>query len=92
MIPCALSSMLSSVQNRKCKQSFKDSDSWPIFQAPETGIYYFYLAGDEQCALYLSTNDKGENKKRIIFLTDGMNTKKEEWDKWVTSAKIMIEA
>ena len=52
-------------------------------QAPQTGIYVFYLAGDDECAVYLSTNDKPENKKRIILLPNGRHTTKEQWDKYV---------
>ena len=29
----------------------------------------------------MSTNDKEENKKRIILFPENMVTKKEEWDK-----------
>ena len=53
----------------------------PFFQAPETGSYILYLSGSDECALYLSTDEKAENKNRIVFLPKGIKTKKEEWDK-----------
>lgn len=54
-----------------------------FFQAPETGAYILYLSGSDECALYLSADDKPENKKRILLLPKGRKTKKEEWNKYV---------
>ena len=46
----------------------------------------FYLAGDDECALYMSTNDKPENKEGIIHLR--RYTNKDEWARYV-SIKIL---
>ena len=50
--------------------------------APETGTYYFYVSGNNQSEISLSTNSEESNKVRIAYQEDW--TSNEEWDKFDT--------
>ena len=56
-----------------------------------TGNYTFYVAGDDNTDLFLSTNNLPENKSRIAYHTDWTNYR--QWDKFTTqqSASISLE-
>ncbi len=47
---------------------------------PETGFYYFWIAGDDRAELNLSTDGNPANKQRIAFL-DGKNTGRYQWNR-----------
>ena len=49
------------------------------FIAPQSGLYKFVAACDDQCKIYLSTDDKEANKKEIIHV-EGW-TYYNQWDK-----------
>jgi len=53
-----------------------------ILKAPETGTFYFWVEGDDNVALSLSTDDSELNKTRIAY-HDGW-TFPEEWNKFPT--------
>jgi photosystem II stability/assembly factor-like uncharacterized protein len=38
--------------------------------APTTGSYTFWVAGDNNCELWLSTNNQASNKVKIAYHTD----------------------
>jgi hypothetical protein len=51
------------------------------FQAPETGTYTFYVSGDDQCQLSISTDENPNNLKMYILFPSGMWTKVNQYDK-----------
>ncbi|APQ16448.1 Ig-like domain-containing protein [Maribacter hydrothermalis] len=53
-----------------------------ILQAPETGTYYFWVSGDDNVELNLSTDDNFENKTRIAYHNNWSNFS--EWNKYAT--------
>ena len=55
------------------------------------GEYIFWISGDDQVELWLSTDDDPANKKRIAYHTGW--TQKREWDRYATqqSAPITLE-
>jgi hypothetical protein len=59
---------------------------------PQTGSYTFFISGDDDCELWLSTDDNPANKSKIA----GFNgwTYPRQWDKFPsqTSATITLEA
>ena len=50
-------------------------------KAPETGSFVFYMTCQDECELWLSTDDKTVNKRRIIFVPFGLNLTWNQWDK-----------
>ena len=60
--------------------------------APATGNYTFYIAGDDNTELWLSTNDNPVDKQKIAYSTSW--TKAREWTKYATqkSAVITLQA
>jgi hypothetical protein len=48
-----------------------------------TGSYTFYLSGDDDCELWLSTDANPANKVRIAHITGGW-TSSREWTKYTT--------
>ncbi|WP_103071280.1 family 20 glycosylhydrolase [Aquimarina sediminis] len=56
--------------------------------APETGTYYFWVAGDDHVELSLSTDSSVENKRKIAHHTRWTNHK--QWDKFETQKSIGI--
>lgn len=61
--------------------------------APITGTYIFYIAGDDNCELYLSTDDNPANKKRIAHIS-GVDTAAfsgaKQWNKFPTQKSVAI--
>ncbi len=57
--------------------------------APETGTYYFWLAGDNYAELYLSSDNTAANASRIAFV-HGF-TDNEEWSKFASQRSVGIE-
>jgi ELWxxDGT repeat protein len=59
---------------------------------PASGAYTFWIAGDDQVELSLSTDDNPANKRRIAYHTGWTN--KREWTKYATqqSASITLQA
>ena len=58
---------------------------------PSVGEYIFWISGDDQVELWLSTDDDPANKRRIAYHTGW--TQKREWDRYPTqqSAPITLE-
>ena len=59
---------------------------------PQPGRYIFWIAGDDQVELWLSTDDNPANKKKIAYHNGWTN--KREWTKYATqqSFSIALEA
>lgn len=57
-----------------------------------SGTYTFWIAGDDNAELYLSTNDNPANKSRIAYVNGWTNSR--EWSKYSTqrSANITLTA
>jgi hypothetical protein len=49
---------------------------------PQTGNYTFWIAGDDNCELWLSSNENPQAKKRIAFV--GGYTNSRQWDKYAS--------
>ncbi len=58
----------------------------------QSGEYTFYVSGNKEAALYLSPNDKFEDRQKIAFVSGG--TDAQEWDKseTQTSKAVTLEA
>ena len=56
--------------------------------APTSGNYTFWIAGDDNCELWLSTNDQEGNKQRIAY-HNGF-TWIREWNKYATQKSVVI--
>lgn len=56
--------------------------------APESGTYMFYIAGDNQCELWLSPTASGFDKSRAAFVPG--YTGIEEWDKYPMQTSVPI--
>ena len=56
---------------------------------PATGPYIFWIAGDDQVELWLSTDDNPANKRRIAYHTGWTN--KRQWTKYSTQHSAVIE-
>lgn len=63
-----------------------------LLTVPETGYYTFYIAGDDNAVLSLSTDDKPANLKKIAEITEWTNPR--EWYKYASqkSEQIFLEA
>lgn len=61
-------------------------------QPPVNGRYTFWLAGDDDCELWLSTDDNPKNKRKIAYI-DGW-TRTYQWNKYDSqkSASISLQA
>lgn len=55
---------------------------------PQTGQYTFWIAGDDQVELWLSTDDNPSNKRRIAYHTGWTNRR--EWTKYSTQQSVAI--
>lgn len=53
-----------------------------LLKAPETGVYYFWIAGDDNVQLSLSTDAEEENKTIIAY--HGNWTSNQQWNKYST--------
>jgi hypothetical protein len=64
--------------------------------APLSGVYRFWIAGDDNCELDLSTSDAVADKKRVAWVegADVGWTNDQQWDKFSSqkSAEIMLVA
>jgi hypothetical protein len=56
---------------------------------PVTGSYTFWIAGDDNTELYLSTNDNPANRQRISYVTGWTNSR--EWTKYTTQKSAAIQ-
>jgi ELWxxDGT repeat protein len=56
--------------------------------APASGNYTFYIAGDDQAELWLSTNDNPANKEKIASVTAWTNAK--QWTKYASQKSVTI--
>ncbi|MES2734246.1 MAG: PA14 domain-containing protein, partial [Bacteroidota bacterium] len=61
--------------------------------APATGQYRFAIAGDNEVALWLSTNESATDKQKLAFISGGY-TNPREWTKYATqqSAWVTLQA
>ncbi|MCC9138915.1 PA14 domain-containing protein, partial [Pontibacter silvestris] len=59
---------------------------------PQSGDYTFWIAGDDDCELWLSTNDDPDNKIKIAGLNGYTNSR--QWNKYASqqSASVKLEA
>ncbi|GAB4411543.1 MAG: hypothetical protein OHK0039_16770 [Bacteroidia bacterium] len=55
---------------------------------PQTGDYNFWVAGDDNVELWLSTDDNPSNKVKIAYHNDWTNPR--QWDKFSTQASVGI--
>ncbi|CAB4023312.1 Hypothetical predicted protein, partial [Paramuricea clavata] len=51
------------------------------YVAPETGKYTFYVSGDDQCRLSISSDDDPKNLRPIVQFKSGLATRPNEWNK-----------
>jgi aryl-phospho-beta-D-glucosidase BglC (GH1 family) len=49
---------------------------------PTTGSYTFWIAGDDNCQLWLSTDGSPVNKSRIAYISGSGWTDSRQWDKY----------
>jgi len=56
--------------------------------APATGSYTFWIAGNNNCELWLSTDDLSANVRKIAYHTDFTNSR--EWNKYATQKSAVI--
>ncbi|XP_020610810.1 uncharacterized protein LOC110049362 [Orbicella faveolata] len=61
-----------------------------FYRAPETGQYVFYLTCQDECELWLSTNDAPDNIKRILFISFGLNLNYNEWERSPTQKSLPV--
>ena len=50
-------------------------------QAPETGDYTFYVSGDDQCRLSISTDRDPKNLRQIVQFRNRLWTRPNQWEK-----------
>jgi PQQ-dependent dehydrogenase (s-GDH family) len=55
---------------------------------PATGSYTFWIAGDDNCELWLSTSSSSAGKQRIAYHTSWTNSR--EWNKFTTQKSVAI--
>jgi len=85
------SSVLKVVQSAPDANSFGEySRGWIV--PTETGIHTFWIAGDDNCEFWLSTDDSPANK-RLVASVDGW-TSSGQWDRYLSqkSAEISLQA
>lgn len=62
---------------------------------PQTGNYKFWIAGDDNCELWLSTDDKPTNASKIAYVSGLASnigyTQSREWTKYTTQQSAPIE-
>ena len=56
--------------------------NYAFCEASETGSYVFYMTCQDECDLWLSPDDKPDNKKRVISVPFGLNLKWNDWDRY----------
>lgn len=57
-------------------------------KAPATGAYTFWIAGDDNCELWLSTNAQPAQRKRIAWVGDWTNPR--EWTKFPNQKSLSV--
>lgn len=56
-----------------------------------SGNYYFYIAGDDNCELYLSTDEDPEKKVRIAYITGrGAFAGQRQWNKYLSQKSLVV--
>ncbi|QHI70669.1 glycosyl hydrolase family 18 protein [Tichowtungia aerotolerans] len=62
-------------------------------QPKESGLYYFWLAGNDNCELYLSETDNTEDKRLLISVeTSGEDAlRNREWDRYPNQRSVLVE-
>ncbi|MFK7812561.1 MAG: Ig-like domain-containing protein [Maribacter sp.] len=60
-----------------------------LLKAPETGTYYFWITGDDNVELNLSTDNRSSNKVRIAYHDRWSNWN--EWNKYPTQKSVGID-
>jgi endoglucanase len=55
---------------------------------PQSGAYTFWIAGDDECELWLSTNDTPASKVKIAYI-QGYTTQR-QWDKYSSQKSAVI--
>jgi hypothetical protein len=62
-------------------------EKWSIllfsFQAPRTGRYTFYVAGDDECRMRISRNRSPRYLRKIIQFRRNLWTNPNQWNKYV---------
>jgi ELWxxDGT repeat protein len=56
--------------------------------APASGVYTFWISGDDNSELWLSDNDDPSNKRRIAYVTGA--TRVNEWGKYMSQESELI--
>jgi hypothetical protein len=56
--------------------------------APSTGNYTFWIAADDYCELWLSTNNQPTGKQKIAYHTGWTNSR--EWNKYTTQKSVVV--
>ncbi|GGK85703.1 hypothetical protein GCM10011405_36930 [Rufibacter glacialis] len=55
---------------------------------PATGEYTFYLAGDDQCELWLGTGPDPASRQRIAFVSEWTHPR--EWEKYASQRSVSV--
>lgn len=54
-----------------------------FYRAPKTGAYIFYMACLDECELWLSSTEKPDDMKRILFVPYGLNLSwRNDWERY----------
>jgi hypothetical protein len=56
-----------------------------LLQPPRSGRYTFYLSGDDQCRLSISSDYTSKNLRMIAMFPRGLWTKRNQWNKYVSN-------
>jgi hypothetical protein len=54
-----------------------------LIQPPRTGGYTFYVSGDDQCRLSISTDHTRKNLQMVVMFPKGLATGRFQWTKYV---------
>jgi hypothetical protein len=55
-----------------------------LLQPPRSGRYTFYLSGDDQCRLSISSDYSSKNLRMIAMFPRGLWTRRNQWNKYVS--------
>ncbi|MFD2067143.1 PA14 domain-containing protein [Pontibacter silvestris] len=86
------SNMLTSFEAESNKRDFYAARISGYICPPQTGDYTFWVAGDNNAELWLSTDDNPNNKVKIAYTKDWTNAR--QWDKYASqkSKPVRLEA
>jgi hypothetical protein len=56
-----------------------------LLQPPRSGRYTFYLSGDDQCRLSISSDYSSKNLRMIAMFPRGLWTRRNQWNKYVSN-------